>query len=363
VRIFIYLTLTLSSFAVQSAAKVDSSYKLDVLLQTKQVIWGFDFLQDNKIIFTERRGKMFVFDEKSKTTTEVKGLPKIYEAGQGGLLDVRVHPGFIKNNVIYFSFSEPIGKDESTTALGQAVLKGDQLSDFKKLFSGHEPNDNDIHYGSRIEFDLKGHLFLSMGDRDQRHRAQDLGYHQGKILRLNLDGSVPSDNPWFQTSNAKKEIWSFGHRNPQGLTRNPLTNEIWEAEMGPRGGDEINIVRAKNNYGWPLITYGREYYGPKIGEKSKPGMEQPLVFWVPSISPSAISFYTGDKMPEWKNNLFVATLSGTHLRRLVVENEKVSKQEELFMELDYRWRNIRTGPDGYLYFSTDEGRLGRIIRK
>ena len=347
---------------VKADTKVNSNYKLDVLLQRKQVVWGFDFLPDNKIIFTERSGKMFVFDEKSKVVMELKGLPKIYEAGQGGLLDVRAHPEFKANNIIYFTYSEPIGKDESTTALGQALLKGNELSEVKKLFTGHEPNDNDIHYGSRIEFDLKGHLFLSMGDRDQRHRAQDLAYHQGKILRLNLNGSVPTDNPWFNTSNAKKEIWSYGHRNPQGLTRNPVTNEIWEAEMGPRGGDELNIIRQKNNYGWPLITYGREYYGPKIGEQSRPGMEQPIVYWVPSISPSAISFYTGNKMPEWKNNLFVATLSGTHLRRLVVENDKVTKQEELFSSLEYRWRNIRTGPDGYLYFSTDEGRLGRIIK-
>ena len=350
------------SFLAQSDSKIDFAYKLDVLLERKQVIWGFDFLPENKIIFTERRGKMFIFDDKSKVVTEVKGLPKIYVAGQGGLLDVRVHPEFKKNSLIYFSFSEPIGKDESTTALGLATLKEDILSDYKQIFSGHEPNDNDIHYGSRIEFDLEGHLFLSMGDRDQRHRAQDLAYHQGKILRLNFDGTVPKDNPWRKVSKAKEEIWSFGHRNPQGLTRNPVSNEIWEAEMGPRGGDEINIIRSKNNYGWPIITYGREYYGPKIGEKSKIGMEQPLVFWVPSISPSAISFYTGDKMPEWKNNLFVATLSATHLRRLVIENDKVTKQEELFGELGYRWRNIRTGLDGYLYFSTDAGRLGRIVR-
>jgi glucose/arabinose dehydrogenase len=243
------------------------------------------------------------------------------------------------------------------------TLKGNVLTNYKKLFSGHAPNDNDIHYGSRIEFDLKGHLFLSMGERDERNKSQDLTYHQGKVLRFNMDGTVPQDNPFVKVAGNKPEIWSYGHRNPQGLTRHPVTGELWEGEMGPRGGDEINLVQPGKNYGWPVITYGKEYWGPKIGATAKVGMEQPLVYWVPSISPSAISFYSGDKIPEWKNNLFVATLSGTHVRRLVIDGHKVGKQEELFAELDYRWRNVRTGPDGFLYLSTDEGRIGRIVSK
>ena len=352
---------SLSAFA--ETKQVMTSYKVDVLLERKNVVWGFDFIPAGKIIMTEREGKMLVFDPVIKSVTEIKGVPKVYSAGQGGLLDVRVHPNFKKNNIIYFTFSEPIGKDESTTALGMAILKGNELSNYKKIFSGHAPNDNDIHYGSRIEFDLKDHLFITMGDRDQRHKAQDLSYHQGKVLRLNMDGSVPQDNPWFKSSGNKPEIWSFGHRSPQGLTRHPVSGELWEAEMGPRGGDEINLIQSQKNFGWPTITYGREYYGPKIGETAKTGMEQPLVYWVPSISPSAIAFYSGDKIPEWKNNLFVATLSGNHLRRLIIDGHKITKQEVLFAELEYRWRNVRSGPDGYLYFSTDEGKLGRIILK
>ena len=337
--------------------------KFETLLQGEDVIWGFDFLPDGKVILTERIGKMLVFDPKLKTTTVVKGVPKVYNAGQAGLLDVRTHPDFLKNNTIYFTYSEPIGENQSTTALGTAILKNNELVNFKKLFSGHGPNSNDIHYGSRIEFDSSGHLFISMGDRDERNKAQDLSFHQGKILRFNLDGSIPQDNPFKAAADKKPEIWSFGHRNPQGLTRHPETGELWEAEMGPRGGDEVNLISAQKNYGWPQVTFGKEYWGPKIGQTEKPGIQQPVVYWVPSISPSAITFYTGDKFPDWKNNLFIAALSGNHVHRVVLNKQKVEKQEELLSELEYRWRSIRTGPDGYLYAGTDEGRFGRIIKE
>ena len=333
------------------------------MLHRKDVIWGFDFISDNKIIFTERSGKMLLFSIADKTCIEVIGLPKIYSAGQAGLLDVRVHPEFNKNNIIYFSFSEPVGKDESTTASVMAVLKDHVLTGNKTIFVGNGPSHNDIHYGSRIEFDLIGHLFLTMRDRDERNKAQDFSRHQGKIFRLNMDGSIPQDNPWSKSPDKRPDVWSYGHRNPQGLARHPVTGELWEAEMGYRGGDEISLIRPSKNYGWPVITYGREYYGPKSGETSRPSMEQPLIFWVPSISPSAIVFYSGYKIPEWKNNLFVATLFGTRLRRLIIDGYKIIKQDELFSELEYRWRNIRNGPDGYLYFSTDEGKLGRIVLK
>lgn len=337
--------------------------KFETLLQREDVIWGFDFLPDGKVVLTERGGKLLIFDPKLKTATLVKGLPKIYSAGQAGLLDVRVHPEFSENNIIFFTYSEPVGEKQSTTALGTAVLKENELTNFKKLFSGVGPNENDIHYGSRIEFDSSGHLFVSMGDRDERNKAQDLSYHQGKILRLNLDGSIPQDNPFKTATDKKPEIWSYGHRNPQGLTRHPETGDIWEAEMGPRGGDEVNLISAQKNYGWPQVTFGKEYWGPKIGQTEKAGMEQPVVYWVPSISPSALTFYSGDKFPDWKNNLFIATLSGTHVHRVVLNKMKVEKQEELLSELEYRWRSIRTGPDGYLYAGTDEGKFGRIIKK
>ncbi len=273
---------------------------------------------------------------------------------------MRVHPEFSKNNFIYFTYSEPIGEDESTTALGMARLNGTELTEVRKLFSAHGPNDNDIHYGSRIEL-LENHLFFTIGDRNERPNVQKLSYHNGKVIRLRLDGTIPADNPFVADKSARAEIWALGIRSPQGLTLHPETKELWESEMGPRGGDEINLLKAGKNYGWPDVTFGREYHGPSIGPSSKPGTEQPLTYWVPSISPSAIAFYTGSKFPGWKNNLFIATLSGGHVRRVVWQGEKVVGQEELLKDLGLRWRSIRMGKDGELYLGTDEGQFGRLI--
>jgi glucose/arabinose dehydrogenase len=233
----------------------------------------------------------------------------------------------------------------------------------KKLFTAWKPNENDHHYGSRIEFDGKGHIFFTVGDRGKQDMAQDIGYHQGKVLRINEDGSVPKDNPFEGAPGAKPEIWSYGHRNPQGLVMKPGTDELWEGEFGPRGGDEINFIERKKNYGWPVATYGREYHGPKIADGTKAGTEQPLKYWVPSVSFSAITFYSGSTMPAWKDNLFLACLGEEHLRRLVLNGKKVVKEEELLGDLDWRFRNIRTGPEGNLWFSTDEGKIGKLIRK
>jgi len=275
-------------------------------------------------------------------------------------LDVRLHPEFSKNNYVYFTYAEPQG-DLATTALMRAELVGTELKNSQKLFSGLKANDNDIHFGSRIEFGKDGHVYITMGDRGERDFAQDLSRHQGKLLRLKDDGTVPTDNPFVGKKDARPEIWSYGHRSPQGLVRHPETGELWEVEMGPRGGDEVNLIQRGANYGWPVITYGKEYWGPGIGDEKKKGMEQPLVYWVPSISPSGATFYTGDKYPLWKNNLFLATLSGEHLRRLEIKDNKVIKQEKLLGKLEYRWRSLRTGPDGYLYLGSDEGRIGRLL--
>ncbi len=203
---------------------------------------------------------------------------------------------------------------------------------------------------------------MTVGDRNKRHQAQDLGFHMGKVIRLNIDGTIPDDNPFVNKPGAKPEIWSFGHRNPQGLVRDMRNNDIWLVEMGPRGGDELNLIQRGKNYGWPVVTYGREYFGPKIGEGvSKPGMEQPVEYWVPSISPSGAQFYWADAFPKWKMNLFMGTLSGTHLRRLVIQDRRVVHQEALLGDLGLRFRNVRTGPQGYLYFSTDDGKLARLV--
>lgn len=346
---------------IAMSASVWGKPKFQEIIKGTDVVWGMDFLPNGKMIYTERGGKLWLLDLQTKKRQEITGVPKVYAMGQGGLLDVRVHPSFAKNNLLFFTYSEPVGDDESTTAVMRAKLVGTELKEGKKIFTGHAANDNDIHYGSRIEFDGNGHIFVTMGDRDERKKAQDLSFHQGKLLRLTEDGVAPKDNPFVGQKSAKPEIWSYGHRSPQGLTRHPVTGEIWEVEMGPRGGDEVNLIKKGANYGWPLATYGREYYGPRIGRTTAKNTEQPLVHWVPSISPSAAHFYTGHKYASWKNNLFLANMSGAHVRRLEVDGSKINSQEALLEDLDYRWRSLRTGPDGYLYLGTDEGRVGRLV--
>lgn len=347
-----------STNAYESAGQ---RFTVDVLTERQDVVWGFDFLPDGRIVFTELGGRLGILDPKTGQVQAVSGAPEVVRQGQGGLLDVRVHPEFASNRELYLTYSEALGDGKMTTALGRGRLDGTALKDYRKLFSAFEPSGERIHFGSRVEFDGAGHLFMSMGERNDRDKAQNLSYHNGKILRFNLDGSVPADNPFAKTPNAKPEIWSYGHRNPQGLARHPTTGELWSAEYGPRGGDEINLIRPAANYGWPVITYGREYYGPKIGEGTeKPGMEQPVVYWVPSISPSGIAFYTGDRFPQWRGDLFVAALGSQHLRRLSFTDKEIS-QEPLLRELGWRFRTVRPGPDGLLYFSTDEGRIGRLL--
>ncbi len=361
ISLFCSILLLVSSVSV-AADKVYTSegqkFTFEVLTQQKDVIWGFDFLNKDQIIFTERGGKLKLFDLKTKAVTEVSGAPKVWSKGQGGLLDVRVHPK--DKNKVYLAYSEPVA-DGSMTAVGFGTVEKNKLVNFKKIFTGVGSNDNSIHFGSRIDFDGKGHIFVSIGDRNDRDRAQSLEFHNGKIIRLKEDGTVPSDNPFLKNKKARPEIWSYGHRNPQGLVYHLEKNELWSSEMGPRGGDELNLITPGTNYGWPVITFGREYYGPKIGEgTAKKGMEQPVVQWTPSISPSAITIYTGSAFPKWKNNIFMANLSGEHLRRLKIDGQKVTAQEELLSDLSLRFRNVRTGPDGFLYISTDDGKIARL---
>lgn len=348
------LLLSVSAFA--------KTYEVENFVTQNDVIWGFDFQKDGSVLFTERGGKLFSYNPQTKKTLEILGVPKVFAVGQGGLLDIRVHP---TNGFVYITYSQPMGGKKSATTLARAKVLGNRLTQFKNIFKVDYDSENEYHYGSRIEFDGKGHVFITSGERGERPMVQELNNHLGKMIRLNEDGSVPKDNPYVGDKSAKPEVFARGLRSPQGLAMRPGTDELWEAEMGPKGGDELNIVLPKVNFGWPVITYGTEYEGPKIGEgiTAKEGMEQPIVYWVPSISPSAMTFYSGDKMPEWKGNIFLALLSGQHLRRLVLDGKKVVKQEELFKNLDWRWRNVRTGPDGYLWYSTDEGKLGRVISK
>lgn len=332
-------------------------FQVETLTRRGDVVWGFDFLADGRIVFTERAGPVGVLDIKTKSVKMLTGAPKVWARGQGGMMDVRVHPDSQK---IFLTYSEPVGEG-ATTSLVSARLSGQQLIQVKKIFAAREANSSVIQFGSRIEFDKTGHIFVSIGDRDQRERVQDLAYDIGKVVRINEDGTAPKDNPFVNRPGARPEIWSYGHRSPEGFATHPVTGELWLAEMGPKGGDEINIIKPGANYGWPDVTYGVEYSGEPIGPSSKPGTEQPVEHWVPSISPSAIAFYSGDVFPKWKGNAFLANLSGMHLRRLVITGNKVTKQEPLLKNLNLRFRNVRTGPEGYLYISTDDGRIARLV--
>lgn len=342
----------------------EEALNLELLFKRNDVIWGFDFLPDRRIIFTERSGHMHLFDPTTSAVTEISGVPSVFAVGEGGLLDVRAHPEFQTNPFVYFCYADPMGGSAATTSLARARLEGNALTAFQKLLAAASANTNTIHFGCRIEFDRKGHVFFSVGERNNRERAQDLSFHQGKIMRLNEDGTVPADNPFVNTAGARPEIFSLGLRNCEGLALHPQTGLLWASELGPVGGDEINIIKAGANYGWPLVSYGTDPGGVPIGVgTTRAGIEDALAFWVPSISPSGIGFYFGDKIPEWRGNLFMANLSGQHLRRLIVTETTVTGQQELFKDLGWRFRNVRQGPDGYLYFSTDEGRLVRIVPK
>ncbi len=334
--------------AVMASAAVTTGYDAEILVRRPGIVWGFDFLPDGRVVFTEREGRIGVFDPKTKKISEIAGAPAAWARGQGGLLDVRVHPDFAKNQLLYLTWSQPV-PDGAATALGRARLKGTKLAGLKRLFLSNAGGSKGEHFGSRIEFDGP-HLFLSLGDRGHRELAQDLTRHNGKIIRLTHDGKPDGAN----LPGALPEIWSWGHRNPQGLSLRPGTRELWSAEMGPRGGDELNLIKRGANYGWPVITHGREYYGPKIGATAKEGLEQPVAHWVPSISPSALAFLGRDAA-------FLACLSGQQLRRIALDGDKAGAQEKLLAERAWRFRAARPGPGGFLYFSTDEGLLGRLI--
>lgn len=337
-----------------AAAAPAPGFEVQLLARRSDVVWGFDFLPDGKILFTERKGRLELLDPKTGEVSAVAGAPAVWARGQGGLLDVRVHPDFARNELIYLTWAHPV-EDGAATALGRGRLAKGKLEGFERLFLTNAGGGNGEHFGSRIAFDGP-HLYLSVGERGHRDLAQDLRRHNGKILRLTHDGKPDG----AKLPGALPEIWTWGHRNPQGLSLRPGTRQLWSDEMGPRGGDELNLIKRGANYGWPVVTYGREYYGPRIGTTAKEGMEQPAAHWVPSISPSAMFFYDGAAFPRWRGSVFLACLSGEQLRRVALDGDVPGEQEVLLEDRGWRFRNARQGPDGLIYFSTDDGRLGRI---
>ncbi len=326
--------------------------------------WAIAFLPDGRMLVTERPGRMRLANMEGQVTAPIEGVPKVFAQGQGGLLDVALAPDFQSSGTIYFSYAEPREGGRNGTAVARArLVEGDdrpRLEDVQIIFRQQPSYRADVHFGSRIVVAPDGKLFITLGERFQMQYAQDLSRHWGKVVRINPDGSVPEDNPFVGREGARPEIWSYGHRNPQAAGLHPETGELWIVDHGPRGGDEVNVVRKGLNYGWPVINYGRHYSGQDIPEKRE-GMEQPLYYWDPSIAPSGMTFYTADRAPQWRGNLFVGALAGRHLARLVLDGEEVTAEEQLLKDLNERIRDVRQGPDGAIYVATDSPN-GRILR-
>jgi len=324
--------------------------------------WGLAFLPDGRMLVTERPGRLRIVDAKGELSRPLSGIPSVMARGQGGLLDVALDPGFAENRLVYLSYAEPRpGGNGTSVARGRLNEQGTALTGVEVIFRQMPTVSSNLHFGSRLVFDRTGALFVTVGERyTQRDQAQNPANHLGKIIRIRPDGSAPADNP--KKPGWAPEIWSIGHRNVQGAALHPDTGQLWTAEHGARGGDEINTPKAGLNYGWPVITYGVDYSGAKIGEgTAKPGMEQPLFYWDPSIAPSGAAFYTGPVWPAWRNSLFVGALAGSMLVRLSTQGEKVTGEERLLTDIGARIRDVRQGPDGLLYLLTDETD-GQVLR-
>jgi len=342
-----------------------TTIRYEILADELDHPWGMAFLPDARLLITERSGSLrMVSNDGELHPQPIDGLPKIRQIGQGGLLDVALHPDFENNRWVYFSYAERDARGVGT-AVARGRLQGHRLDGVEVLFRLQPKDNKAYHFGSRLVFDREGYLFISLGDRGTRSRAQDLDDHAGSLIRLHDDGRIPADNPFVDRKDARPEIYSYGHRNIQGAALHPVSGRLWTHEHGPQGGDELNLPEAGINYGWPVITYGKNYVtGTDIGEGThKPGMAQPLHYWVPSIAPSGMAFYSGDRFPQWQGNLFVGSLKFRQLVRLELDGETVVHEERLLSDELGRIRDVRQGPDGLLYLLTDadDGKLVRLL--
>ena len=359
--------LVLGAWCDAQADKLVQSQQQDFIVQS--VVsdldhpWSMVFLNDEQVLVTERSGTLKSVNIRSGQSQYVQGLPDVAAVGQGGLMDIALHPDFATNGLVYFSFA---ASDDSGagTEVARAKLVGNELRDVEILFAALPKSGGGRHFGSRLLFDPEGFLYITLGDRGKRPQAQALTTHPGSIIRLKEDGTVPDDNPFLKNNLARPEIYTYGNRNVQGIALQPGTNRVWTHEHGPQGGDEVNIIEAGTNYGWPIITYGKNYgMGTDIGEGThKEGMAQPVHQWTPSIAPSGMTFYVGDKFPNWHGDLFVGSLKFELLVRLEVDGDKIVAEERLLQGQFGRIRDVRIGPDGLLYLLTDEfdGQLLRL---
>ena len=339
------------------------NYEMELVFEDENIIWAIEFFEDKSILATIKSGSLFHYKEGIKT--KIKGLPDIYLRGQGGLMDIAFHPNFKKNKWLYLSYaSQDVGEKGGNTTIARAKLLEDSLTEFEVLYKGFPNSRKGQHFGGRLEFDNENYLYFSIGDRGNRDvNPQDISLDGGKIYRINDDGTIPFDNPFFETLNSKKAIYSFGHRNPQGMFKHPITGEIWTNEHGPRGGDEINIIKKGKNYGWPKTTYGINYSGTTITKnKSLPNTKQPLYYWIPSIAPSSFEYISSDIYPKWKGSLLAGALKFNYLERIVLKNNKVISRWKIGENLG-RPRDVKQGPDGYIYVSIENKGVYKILPK
>jgi len=351
-----------------AGVKTKTDYKVDKLAEKLGLPWAVIPLPDGRLLITERKGSMQILDANGALVKKITGFPEVDASGQGGMLDVALDPNFSKNKMIYWSFSEKNGVGNlMAVAKGELNEAESKVQNPVVIFRATPALKSSMHYGSRLVFDKDGNLFVSTGERsilEGRKQAQWLNSGLGKIFKITKDGKPAPGNPFINQKDAMPEIFAYGVRNAQSLDINPATGEVWEAEFGPKGGDEVNIIRAGKNYGWPTITYGLEYSGEKVGDgiQQKEGMEQPVYYWDPVLSPGGMTFYKGNTISEWKNNLFIGGLSSMHIVRLVIENNKVVGEERLLADKKERFRDVAYF-NGMLYAVTDAGNLYRISKK
>lgn len=373
----IYLTLTfflLNFSCAQDLKPLDNeredtiivdekNYEMEVVFEDENLIWGLEILDDNSILASIKSGSIIHYKDGIKK--DIKGVPEVYLRGQGGLLDLELHPDFNKNRLVYLSYAYMKNRDDGgNTAIARAQLVNDSLKNLEVLYKGSPVSRKGQHYGSRMAFDNENYLYFTIGDRGNRNvNPQDISVDGGKVYRINDDGTIPDDNPFIDVPNAKKAIYSYGHRNPQGIFKHPKTGKIWTNEHGPRGGDEINIVEKGKNYGWPKITYGKNYSGTTITKnKSLPGMEQPLYYWLPSIAPSSFEYISSEMYPDWKGSLLAGALVFKYIERIGIKNNKVVSRSKIAEGLG-RPRDIVQGPDGYVYVSIENKGVYKILPK
>tara|TARA_B100001996_G_scaffold307196_1_gene248527 strand:+ start:6963 stop:8102 length:1140 start_codon:yes stop_codon:yes gene_type:complete len=341
----------------------ETNYEMELVFEDENIIWAIEFFEDNSILATVKSGSIFHYKDGIKT--KIQGVPDIYVRGQGGLMDIAFHPNFNQNKWLYFSYaSEDDGEKGGNTTIARAKLIEDSLIDLEVLYKGSPNSRKGQHFGGRLEFDNENYLYFSIGDRGNRDvNPQDINIDGGKIYRINDDGTIPKDNPFFNDPDAKKAIYSYGHRNPQGMFKHPVTGEIWTNEHGPRGGDEINIIKKGKNYGWPKITYGINYSLTTITkDKSLPGMEQPLYYWLPSIAPSSFEYISSNIYPNWNGSLLAGALVFKYIERIGLKNNKVISRSKIAEDLG-RPRDVKQGPDGYIYVSIENKGIYKIIPK